>query len=164
MLERWKKALEKNGLHCDLEVDTLQVEFPGPKYWVLRDQKGWNWFDANFREAVKNHVFGERIWFEPCNDTDWGLFRFPETESEILRSAVNGYETVEIGIGTDQNEAVGIATLLNKGTKYDAKSKALDQAIELAAIHKDSFKIVSEEWARTVDSVPELATELEGRK
>jgi len=64
----------------------------------------------------------------------------------------------------DQNEAVGIATLLNKGTKYDAKSKALDQAIELAAIHKDSFKIVSEEWARTVDSVPELATELEGRK
>lgn len=104
MLERWKAALEKNGLPCTSETRVLECWIGGEYFLVSLDGSPSRW--PNFREAVKNHVFGKNSWFQPKFLLD-GTFELMKYHGHVDDPGGLGIKT--LGFGTDQNEALLVA-------------------------------------------------------
>lgn len=106
-LSDWKSALEGVGIRCGIfsavAGDVLQVKFPGPKYRSFLDKPrdGWATFDANFREAVMKHVWGEFTWFEP----DW------DNPMSCCLKALEDHPHGQRGYGPTKNDALYNALL-----------------------------------------------------
>lgn len=105
MLERWKAALELNGIKYKPNRDHYPESIHVPVGFGHTLAEGIT-PDANFREAVKNHVFGKNSWFQPKFLLD-GTFELMKYHGHVDDPGGLGIKT--LGFGTDQNEALLVA-------------------------------------------------------
>lgn len=111
-LQDWKRMLEKHGIECGIDEvsdgnHVLWAQLPGNDHTFY--PKGNDVDNANFREAVTEHVFGPWAYYLPfAVRGEWGL---------VCNEAV----TTVVGIGSTKDVA-----LMDALDKTDAPVRSPD--------------------------------------